>query len=555
MSYSRQQSQITKLYELPHLKLRTKDDFRLLHFLENPSDQDSIHCELLVDDQRKWKDCYFALSYVWGQELAQNQIVLNDIPFLVQPNLYNFFMTYRDDLRDTWLWVDALCIDQGSVEERNHQVRLMKRIYEDALYVLAWLGTETECFKQLSQNLVERYVNPYSGTEFPWYNPELEEQYAPEQFAIISRGMAELVENEYWTRMWIIQEFVLAKDLYLLKGPYSIHWSKIDVNRKMELPIDGGYRRFLEIFHARNWRFSFWDKSMTYFESLFHHHNSGLCREIQDKVYALLGICSGQDANIFTDDIVDYQQDGWELLRKLLSSCHLEHVVSFIHVFVQVMDLMKDLDHPQSHPLLSRIGLNEMVTLRLKRTTVHPNVCIRGTEQCVGSALTKAGLVERNITGSDDPKQKSNGFPVYLLPGRKHRNRDGDEIWMFSLDKRMVVDKIISSSFVISAEANTSGSIKDIRMLGVEFRGINFLEEPSDSPAWSILCEALLEFDRTCKAYPRPELSNDRSRPDASERGFEWIFECGYVPFLKLVRFLGLFMSEIETIKSARVSF
>src|SRR6266536_3278017 len=41
---------------------------------------------------------------------------------------------------DRCLWIDALCINQADLLERNHQVRLMSRIYGEASHVIAWLG-------------------------------------------------------------------------------------------------------------------------------------------------------------------------------------------------------------------------------------------------------------------------------------------------------------------------------------------------------------------------------------------------------------------------------
>jgi hypothetical protein len=38
------------------------------------------------------------------------------------------------------LWVDAICINQDDIEERNRQVKLMAFIYSRALAVLVWLG-------------------------------------------------------------------------------------------------------------------------------------------------------------------------------------------------------------------------------------------------------------------------------------------------------------------------------------------------------------------------------------------------------------------------------
>jgi hypothetical protein len=42
------------------------------------------------------------------------------------------------------LWIDAVCINQNDIWERNHQVGFMSFIYRQAYHVIAWLGPETE---------------------------------------------------------------------------------------------------------------------------------------------------------------------------------------------------------------------------------------------------------------------------------------------------------------------------------------------------------------------------------------------------------------------------
>jgi hypothetical protein len=37
-------------------------------------------------------------------------------------------------------WVDALCIDQNNIPEKNSQVSKMKEIYEGAKKIVVWLG-------------------------------------------------------------------------------------------------------------------------------------------------------------------------------------------------------------------------------------------------------------------------------------------------------------------------------------------------------------------------------------------------------------------------------
>lgn len=43
-----------------------------------------------------------------------------------------------------YFWIDALCINQASTEEKGHQVAMMGKIYWSANFVLAWLGPEAD---------------------------------------------------------------------------------------------------------------------------------------------------------------------------------------------------------------------------------------------------------------------------------------------------------------------------------------------------------------------------------------------------------------------------
>jgi hypothetical protein len=39
------------------------------------------------------------------------------------------------------MWIDAISIDQMNTQERNHQVRIMGKIYSSAQKVIVWLGS------------------------------------------------------------------------------------------------------------------------------------------------------------------------------------------------------------------------------------------------------------------------------------------------------------------------------------------------------------------------------------------------------------------------------
>ncbi|RMZ86881.1 hypothetical protein DV736_g5892, partial [Chaetothyriales sp. CBS 134916] len=83
---------------------------------------------------------YEALSYTWGEKGPVGVIDLNGWPFPIRSNLADALRHLRLKDKPRTLWIDALCIDQINVEERNTQVGRMRDIYKSASRVLVFLG-------------------------------------------------------------------------------------------------------------------------------------------------------------------------------------------------------------------------------------------------------------------------------------------------------------------------------------------------------------------------------------------------------------------------------
>ncbi|KAH8732079.1 heterokaryon incompatibility, partial [Phaeosphaeriaceae sp. PMI808] len=96
---------------------------------------------------------YDALSYFWDNQIPDKVIHIsvdgNDNPkkLLVTANCGDAIRALRNCL--WWkspyrIWVDAICIDQSNVEEKNSQVNMMGDIYRNAYIVRIWLGLSTD---------------------------------------------------------------------------------------------------------------------------------------------------------------------------------------------------------------------------------------------------------------------------------------------------------------------------------------------------------------------------------------------------------------------------
>jgi hypothetical protein len=164
---------------------------------------------------------YEALSYVWGTESDKSKINLvydaaqtnaackadleNHIPrigtglnFEVTPNLASALRHIRDENLSRTLWVDAICIDQESTEEKSHQVAQMRQVYLSAQRVIMWLGPELSSSSSLAIEFLRSMRMGKDGQSQYVY----QEADSPAWFACDDL----FLKRPYWRRSWILQE-------------------------------------------------------------------------------------------------------------------------------------------------------------------------------------------------------------------------------------------------------------------------------------------------------------------------------------------------------------
>jgi hypothetical protein len=117
-----------------------KNQIRLLRISPRLEDDDGIICgNLHVASLHDHLD-FYALSYAWESSETQEVIQLDGIGFSVARNLYRALFAVRRTYPEITIWIDAICINQTSIPERNSQVQLMRNIYISASQVVVWLG-------------------------------------------------------------------------------------------------------------------------------------------------------------------------------------------------------------------------------------------------------------------------------------------------------------------------------------------------------------------------------------------------------------------------------
>jgi hypothetical protein len=131
--------------------------FRLLTLLPAADRTEDISCSLEIASLDQEGLQYEALSYTWGDASIQHKIFIGRDILSINQNLNDALRRLRLQDGTRILWVDAICIDQSDISQRNHQVALMGSIFSKAQLVIAWLGEESDESDHAMGILAARY--------------------------------------------------------------------------------------------------------------------------------------------------------------------------------------------------------------------------------------------------------------------------------------------------------------------------------------------------------------------------------------------------------------
>lgn len=114
-------------------------EIRLLTILDEYDDY-LVRCTTRIaslDDRPNFN----ALSYRWGDPKATVPIMVDYHVMSVTVNLEKALRHLRCSVQPEEIWVDAICINQADISEKNHQLPLMRHIRKQVYIVnlVAWL--------------------------------------------------------------------------------------------------------------------------------------------------------------------------------------------------------------------------------------------------------------------------------------------------------------------------------------------------------------------------------------------------------------------------------
>jgi hypothetical protein len=238
------------------------------------------------------------------------------------------------------LWIDALCINQDDVSERSAEVLEMGSIYSNARQVIVWLGPSSSNSKLAIDSLIRIREGitwsdetrtftskTNSWAEFLHDNVDALKSNAPSWIAI-----RDLLNREWFSRLWVFQEIGLATNATVFAGADSIDWqmfrfalewlwpilwhlNQLIENLAIEDFTSSSIAGFLELTKGQTpqYRSLYWLLSMT----------MKLCAsDPRDRLYSIRGLAVPEDRKCI---VPDYSKNVEEVFKYFTLQLIQEH--------------------------------------------------------------------------------------------------------------------------------------------------------------------------------------------------------------------------------------
>ncbi|CAI6340839.1 unnamed protein product [Periconia digitata] len=211
----------------------------------------------IIDFDTDRSPSFSALSYVWGSPGSKSCSVLcggHSLPIL--PNGHSALRHLRKKLGNFSIWIDAICINQEDIKEKEHQIPLIGDIYLKSNTVYVWLGegnAQTSraiahfrtpkfleyCYRDGSGEITRHaklrswlatFVYEFelckaTGSLYPAsHQRQRLRSSQTRETKVTFEDIDSLLDVEWIRRMWTFQEILLASNPILVCGDDHIDW-------------------------------------------------------------------------------------------------------------------------------------------------------------------------------------------------------------------------------------------------------------------------------------------------------------------------------------------
>lgn len=248
-------------------KLSQAPDFQALSYTwGNPLTPFSKTCE--VGSTGPWGSQHHASQN--GSTIPGSYIVVDSHSLLVTPNLLSALQMLASrssptpasssqrkqaapllrglSLKSQYFWIDAICVDQSNVLERNAQVSIMADVFRAAQSVTVWLGPEDQftadalaAIEAISPLMALTASNSSPEERRAWDNISYTDFYDDRWYSRVTEatrlqgsithhqwlGLLALLSRPWFQRAWVVQELALARQATVICGEQMLHWTRL----------------------------------------------------------------------------------------------------------------------------------------------------------------------------------------------------------------------------------------------------------------------------------------------------------------------------------------
>ncbi|CAI6331468.1 unnamed protein product [Periconia digitata] len=338
--------QSSSIYRYKSLKV--SDEIRLVRLLPAKNRDDDVQCVITHTALHRGL-CFEALSYAWGSTVLSQTIHTFEGIVRVTQNCSDALRDLRHQDESRLLWIDAICINQESNDEKNHQVPLMSKIYAAASRTLIYIGpdllaTARDTFRHLEEGdgychkCEDCRLRRMSNSNLSWHRTT--RKHGPET---MWNDLTRIVGMPWFSRVWVLQEIANSKKALLVWGTESVDWKVLSTTAIRIYSDTASYRS----------RFPAWrqfrlpptlllaDSDPRPFNDLYtliHFAKNTHASDPRDKVFALLGLLK---PTVRHGIVPDY--------NKSVEEVYFDFVQNFVRVYNHLDILRFHQPEPEEH--------------------------------------------------------------------------------------------------------------------------------------------------------------------------------------------------------------
>lgn len=248
---------------------------------------------------------FCAISYRWDTEKGSGYVSIGNKVLRVTLSCKAAMIYFSKMTPGRFIWIDAVCINQADVEEKNTQVALMRNIYQSAHSTTVWLGEalpdhefalnlhaalRSDVFDINNMELAKR-----EDPNHPLYpsretNDEVKRPYH-DDWRKVPDTLELVLQRSWFGRVWMIQEVALGQRIVVCCANALFEWNQLVEATRRLAAAQGPNRKALfdlplKIMEARDHH----QRHTFSFYQILQLGRSFDASDPRDKIYGMLGL-------------------------------------------------------------------------------------------------------------------------------------------------------------------------------------------------------------------------------------------------------------------------